>query len=1020
MAALCGAFFLLPKGAGPVAVAVLLTLMPAAAMLLGIRLHRPGRPLLWIVLAAAQVPSAVATLIMVGQEQLLGQPVSLPSTADGLAIGTYLFPITALLVAVRNRTPGRDLASVLDALIITVSLGVLSWIFVVAPGVHLNSLSVLAKAVVVSVPILDVLLVAILARLIMDGGERTVSYRLLVGAMLLMLACDTIVSLARIDGTWSTDHPVTAGYVVYGVLLGAAALHPSMAQFTEQVPADRHRMARTSRLRVCVLIALGFLICPLMLGLRIVLGHSLDMPAVLAASVTLCVLAILRMGNLVGALHRVVEQNEAWARRETILREAAAALVAAASETAIMDITVGAGRELTGCGRSWVRALDRRELVLLPGAILDSLAAGPVSLLGTDAVDVTGTVAGHPMRALLVLPLWVQGELDGAILVSSDEPAPFDVGWALQTLASQVALAMESARLTRDLHRKENDERFRKLVQNASDVITVVDQDLVVRYQTPSVEQVLGYAPGELIGTGLLALIHPADAPLVAAAISGVLGERSVEPTLECRIRRKDGRYLRTETIPAFVGDDVQGCVLTTRDITERKALQDQLRHQAFHDSVTGLANRALLLDRTHHALERRSLTDAPLAVLFLDLDDFKTVNDSLGHEAGDELLAAVAQRLRASMRPSDTPARLGGDEFAILLEDLSDETEATRIAERALTSLADPFDLGGQSVLIRASVGIALVDPDGVPRADDLLRDAEAAMYTAKREGTGGYACFAPSMHEALVQKLEFTAELRSAVERGEFQLLYQPIVELATGAMSGVEALVRWHHPVRGVVSPLDFIPLAEQTGLIVPIGRWVLHRACEEAARWHRTFGVPLQINVNVSVRQLQEAGFVEDVERALAETGLPAGSLCLEITETFLAGEESGGAELLQVLKRIGVRLAIDDFGTGYSSLSRLQHFPLDTLKIPKPFIDQLSAGAGESALARAITDLAGNLGLQVVAEGIEAELQWEQLRQLACRYGQGFHFARPMSGAAIDDLLADSAQPLAPVRTVAGL
>jgi diguanylate cyclase (GGDEF)-like protein len=395
--------------------------------------------------------------------------------------------------------------------------------------------------------------------------------------------------------------------------------------------------------------------------------------------------------------------------------------------------------------------------------------------------------------------------------------------------------------------------------------------------------------------------------------------------------------------------------------------------------------------------------------VLFLDLDDFKTVNDSLGHEAGDELLAEVAVRLRACMRPSDTPARLGGDEFAILLEDLGDETEASRVAERALAALAEPFLLNGQSVVVRASVGIALVDPDGVPRADDLLRDAEAAMYTAKQQGTGRYAAFAPSMHDALVRKLEFTGELRDAVDRGEFTLHYQPIVDLASGRLSGVEALIRWQHPVRGMISPLDFIPLAEKTGLIVPIGRWVLMQACRDAVRFQRACPDrrPRAMSVNLSARQLQRAEIVDEVRDALRASGLDPRCLVLEITESMMIDDVELAIERLRALRELGVLVAVDDFGTGYSSLNYIRRLPINILKIDKSFIDTVDLDEEQGTLTTAIIGLARVLKLRCVAEGVERPEQRDLLKRLNCDYAQGFLLSRPISAEALCELLGPS-------------
>jgi diguanylate cyclase (GGDEF)-like protein len=471
-------------------------------------------------------------------------------------------------------------------------------------------------------------------------------------------------------------------------------------------------------------------------------------------------------------------------------------------------------------------------------------------------------------------------------------------------------------------------------------------------------------------------------------------------------MRRHDGSWVVAETIAADVEDGgVRGLVLTTRDVTDRKALEDQLTHQAFHDDLTGLANRALFTDRVQHALTRRARTDLPLAVLLLDLDDFKDVNDSLGHAAGDELLRAVAERLHGCLRVSDTAARLGGDEFAVLLEDLGGTAEATDLAERVLAVLQAPIVLQGRQVIPCASVGVALLDPDRPQDADELLRNADVAMYTAQRQGKSRAECFMPGMHAGLVQRLELTADLRRAVEQDEFIVHYQPIVELEDARVVGVEALARWQHPHRGLVSPAEFIPLAEETGLILAIGRAVLEQACAQAGRWQqRPSGRPLTVNVNLSVRQLQDPGIVDQVAGVLAAAGLPPRALTLEITESALAEDQEAAVERLWALKHLGVHLAVDDFGTGYSSLSRLRRFPIDSLKIPKPFIDGIVRGPEDSALARAIIDLAGTLQLPVVAEGIEQREQWSELRRLGCQLGQGFYFATPLNADQTTELL----------------
>jgi diguanylate cyclase (GGDEF)-like protein len=433
----------------------------------------------------------------------------------------------------------------------------------------------------------------------------------------------------------------------------------------------------------------------------------------------------------------------------------------------------------------------------------------------------------------------------------------------------------------------------------------------------------------------------------------------------------------------------------------------DTMVHQALHDPLTGLPNRSLFLDRLEHALARAERTGGGVAVCFIDLDEFKTVNDSLGHAAGDELLVAVAERMQRCARASDTAARLGGDEFALLLEDVEDVAAAVGVASRIADELRAPLRIQGREIRTSGSIGIA----SGSRRGDDVLRNADVAMYRAKAAGKGGYEVFEPDMRAELLARLELESELRRAVTSDEFVLAFQPIYALASGAVTAVEALVRWRHPTRGVIAPGAFIPLAEETGLIVGIGRSVLQGACREAATWPRGAAGEIAVAVNVSARQLQDPHLVDDVKEALESAGLPASRLMLEITETVLAPGSGETRRTLRSLKRLGVQLALDDFGTGYSSLRYLHEFPLDLIKIAKPFVDAVGDGGGERALAKAIVDLGRTFGLVVVAEGIERPEQLAGLRAMSAELGQGFLLSPPVDAAALMHLFARPA-PLA--------
>jgi diguanylate cyclase (GGDEF)-like protein len=467
---------------------------------------------------------------------------------------------------------------------------------------------------------------------------------------------------------------------------------------------------------------------------------------------------------------------------------------------------------------------------------------------------------------------------------------------------------------------------------------------------------------------------------------------------------------------------DVRAVVITTRDVTAQKELEEQLQHNAFHDALTGLANRALFTDRLEHALARTDRAGT-VGVLFVDLDDFKAVNDGAGHAAGDTLLLAVADRLRQVLRPEDTVARLGGDEFAVLLEDASGGSARTA-AERLVAALAEPFadpagEAGG-SVRVTASVGIATGRP-GRHQAAELVRHADVAMYAAKEAGKGRAAVFTPDMDSAIIGQLRLKAELARAVENGEFVVHYQPTVALGTGRLSGVEALVRWQHPERGLVPPVEFIPLAEQTGLVVDIGRHVLREACRQVRAWHVAYPAepPLTVSVNLSARELDEPGLVASVRAALADSGLDPAHLVLEITESLLLVDLDRTVRTLAELRALGLRLAVDDFGTGYSSLAYLENLPVDILKIDKSFVDRIGGAPADlraadprepgddgrqPVMVSAISQLGHALHLQLVAEGIELPEQADALRDLACQYGQGYLFSRPLDPSGLEGLL----------------
>ncbi len=594
---------------------------------------------------------------------------------------------------------------------------------------------------------------------------------------------------------------------------------------------------------------------------------------------------------------------------------------------------------------------------------------------------------------------------------------------------------------------RRSEARFRALVQHASDVTFVVGPDvdaetgadiLRVRDVSTSVRRQYGYDPDTLVGASLARLLHPDDVRPVLAAVAELRANPDDVATLRHRVCHADGTWRQAETVAVDLAQEpaVGGLVLTTRDVTERAALEAELAHQAYHDALTGLPNRAHFRRETARALDERRTPGAPaarVAVLLLDLDGFKRVNDTVGHATGDALLVQVADRLLNATRGCDLVARLGGDEFAVLLTNARTDADLATVAARVIGALSRPFLVHGTSATIGASVGIGWgestrltgmrSEPDDaatrpavsavrlVP-VDALIRNADLALYEAKARGKGRHAFFQPSMHAAAVERVALEAALRRGIAEREFALVYQPIIDLASGHAVGVEALVRWHDPARGVVPPAAFIPLAEETDLIIPLGRWVLNEACRQGARWSADApaGAGLYITVNVSGRQLAHVEFVGHVQEALRASGLAAANLILELTESTVIHQPEVALERLTALKALGVRLAIDDFGTGYSALSYLQTFPIDVLKIDKSFVDRVAEGGQAAALAAAIVGLGRALSLRTVAEGVEHVDQQAALTGMGCALGQGYLFARPLTADAVDALLRGSPIP----------
>lgn len=615
-------------------------------------------------------------------------------------------------------------------------------------------------------------------------------------------------------------------------------------------------------------------------------------------------------------------------------------------------------------------------------------------------IEAEGSVEAHPVRLRAR-----DGRVMDCVLTST---VVRDSGGAIvgyQGIVEDVTARVQAERALR-----ESELKFRSLIENATDTITVLDRTGQITYESPSLLRVLGYPPEALVGKNVFEFVHPDDQQATLTEFQRLASVPSYTTRIEVRFLHGDASWRTLDCVGRNLLDDpaVEGIIVNARVVSDRKEAEARLLHDAFHDKLTQLPNRALLVDRMAQFMRRLRRKDEPtFAVLFLDLDRFKVVNDSLGHMTGDQLLVATARRLEASLRPGDTVARLGGDEFTMLLDGTTLD-EARAVADRVQQDFGQPFVVGGQDIFVTVSIGIATSHAD-YRAPEDMLRDADVAMYRAKEGGRARFEVFDASMRAAAVRQLEVETDLRHGLERNEFEVVYQPIIALDERTLYGFEALLRWNHPTRGQLVPAEFGKLADDTGLIVPIGLWVLRDVCRQLREWSDQSGTSAApVHVNISAHQLARPDFVTAVQRALDDFDTPPHLVQLELTESTMMQNAESAMRTLRELKQLGVGLSIDDFGTGYSSLAYLHRFPTDSVKIDQSFISQMGPRGGGASIVRTIVDLAHDLRMRVVAEGVETEAQASALRGMRCEYAQGYHFSRPVAVAEATRLLRSAA------------
>jgi diguanylate cyclase (GGDEF)-like protein/PAS domain S-box-containing protein len=940
---------------------------------------------------------------------LAGVEYPLPSLADLFFVPGYWLFARAVLLFVRNRAREASFDSWIDALIPASAGTVLIWVSVFGPYVTESGRSVEERVLHGGYFFLTLMLMTVTLRLVVAPGVRVTSYRLLTAAVALFLASDVLGTAAIANG-WDTKL-FTLSALPTATLFCVAVLHPSSRHFVD-VPIDTEAQLGATRL---VTFGVALLIPPAVTlyefeaaGVR----RPADLVFIIVSSIVMVGLVLLRM-------HRLVRARERIAARERALRRASESLVAAGSISALSRQSAEALSAVIDSApvrcAGVAQSLDDGAYEVVNVDIgIEVIQPGERITFDEDDQQHVGELLWAAHRKHRGLELYgaqfsVPEEVDRVLFAFTGGPIDRHDRRAFESLGREVGLARRGLLAAQMIERSRTERRFESLVQHSSDIVIVTDNKLIATYISPALERQLGWKASDLLGTRITEIVPEVERESVLRNLAKLIDSNPSAAQVELAVNDASGRR---RLIDLTVTDltqhpDVAGYVLNGRDVTEATQLRADLMHAAYHDALTGLPNRTQFTSDVTACLKENREHRA--AVLFIDLDDFKTINDGLGHAAGDRVLRTVAGRLAEAIGPGDVAARLGGDEFALLIRHGEDVEAIEGLANRILDTIREPVDVDGRQITTSASMGIVVATWE--MSAEAVQRNADVAMYRAKAAGKGRFERFEDYMQTHALERLELKADLCRAIDNEELELDYQPLVELADLSTTGVEALVRWHHPARGRVRPDEFIPLAEEAGLIHELGLWVLDEACRQLADWRRepaTAG--LKVAVNLSAKQLPEPNLPEQIAHVIAKHEIPADRITIEITENVLMDESDVTARRLRELRDIGVSLAIDDFGTGYSSLGYLQRYPFDVLKIDRTFVSGLDQPGPNAEVAAAIIDLANRLDVRTVAEGIETAAELAKLTALGCASGQGYFLSRPVTPQEIEDRMGDEYQP----------